>query len=162
MEGLMTRSLFDTGSALFEFDRKEVMERVSSFKERHGVETAADVKEFVFSQTEETTIIPPEMTNFRVIALELLGDGLGKVTCKACNRTYDAKELKRIKVGHGETPFSVPLERRGWIKRLFRRKMKLPGMLGGKGFTCPQNHEVISLIDLPPKNWSRFCDSFLG
>jgi hypothetical protein len=146
MEGLMPRILFDTGSALLDFGRKEVMKRVSSFKERYGVETAAHLRELDFSQADETTTIPPEMTNFRVLALELLGDGLGKATCKACNKTYDAKELKRIKVGHGESPFSVPLERREWIKRLFGRKTKLPGMLGGKGFACPQNHEVISLI----------------
>jgi hypothetical protein len=146
MEGFMARILFDTGNASLEFDRREVMERISSFTERHKIETAAYLKELVFSTAEETTIIPPEMTKFRVLALELLRDGLGKVTCRACGKSYDAKELKRIKVGHGETPFSVPLERRGWIKRLFRRKMRLPGMLGGKGFACPQNHEVISLI----------------
>jgi len=142
----MTRVLFDTGSALLDFDRKEVMERISLFTERHGVKTAAHLRELVFSPADESTVIPPGQSNFSVLALELLGDGVGKVTCKACNRTYDAKELTRIKVGHGETPFSVPLERRSWIKRLFRRKMKLPGMLGGKGFACPQNHEVISLI----------------
>jgi hypothetical protein len=146
MEGLMARVLYDTGIALLEFDREEVMERISSFKERHGVERPAHLRELVFFHTDEPTIIPPKMTNFRVLALELLADGIGKVTCKACNKIYDEKELKRIKVGHGESPFSVPLERRRWIKRLFRRKMKLPGMLGGKGFACPQNHELISLI----------------
>jgi hypothetical protein len=146
MEGFMTRVLFDTDSAVLDFDREEVMERLSSFTKRHGVETPAPLKGLVFSPAEETTIIPPEMTNFRVLALELVGDGIGRVTCKACNKTYDAKELTRIKVGHGETPFSVPLERRGWLRRLFRRKVKLPGMLGGKGFACPQNHELISLI----------------
>jgi hypothetical protein len=147
MEGLMARVLFDTGSALLDFDREEVMERISSFRERHGVERAAHLRELVVvSPADETAIITPEMTSFRVLALELLADGIGRVTCKACGKTYDAKELKRIKVGHGENPFSVGLERRGWIKRLFRRKMKLPGMLGGKGFACPQNHEVISLI----------------
>jgi hypothetical protein len=142
----MTRVLFDTGSALLDFDRKEVMKRLLSFTERPGVETAAHLRELVFSPADETTIIPPEMTNFRVLALELVGDGVGRVTCKACNKTYDAKELKRIKVGHGDGPFSVPLERRGWIKRLFKKRVKLPGMFGGRGFACPQNHEVISLI----------------
>jgi hypothetical protein len=146
MEGLMARVLFDTGSALLDFDREEVMERVSSFTESHRLETAAHLRELVFSPADETTIIHPDMTNFRVLALELLGDGIGKVTCKTCDKIYDAKELNRIKVGHGESPFSVPLERRGWLRRLFRRKVKLPGMLGGKGFACPQNHELISLI----------------
>jgi len=142
----MARILFDTGSVLLDFDEKEVMERISSFTERHGVEIPIHLKELVSSSSDEATIIPPEMTNLRVLALELLGDGVGKVTCKSCNKTYDAKELKRITAGHGESPFSVPLERRGWIKRLFRKRVRVPGMLGGKGFACPQNHEVISLI----------------
>lgn len=146
MEGLMARILFDTGNALLDFECEEVMERISAFKERHGVEASAYLRELAFSHADEPTIIGPEMTNFRVLAVDLLGDGIGKVTCKTCGKTYDAKELKRIKVGHGESPFSVPLERRGWIKRLLRRQAKLPGMLGGKGFACPQNHEVISLI----------------
>ena len=142
----MARVLFNTGSALLEFDREEVMEKISSFKERHRVATAAYLRELVSSTSEEPTIISPDMTNFRVLALELLGDGIGKVTCRACGKSYDARDLKRIKVGHGETPFSVGLERRGWIKRLFTKRLKLPGMLGGKGFACPQGHELISLI----------------
>jgi hypothetical protein len=34
--------------------------------------------------------------------------------------------------------FRVSKKKTGWIKRLFRRKVKLPGILGGKGFACPQ------------------------
>jgi hypothetical protein len=102
------------------------MERISLFRERYGVETAAHLRELVFSQTNETTIIPPEMTNFRVLALELLGDGLGKVACTTCGKTYDAKELKRIKVGHGGSPFSVDVKGRGWLRKLFGKKQRLP------------------------------------
>lgn len=42
--------------------------------------------------------------------------------------------------------FRVAKKKTGWIKRLGRRKVQLPGVLGGKEFTCPQNHEVISFI----------------
>ena len=34
--------------------------------------------------------------------------------------------------------FRVSQDKTGWIKRLFTRKVKLQGMLGGKGFACPQ------------------------
>jgi single-stranded DNA-binding protein len=34
--------------------------------------------------------------------------------------------------------FRVSRKKTGWIKRLFRRKVRLLGMLGGKGFACPQ------------------------
>jgi hypothetical protein len=92
MERLMARILFDTGSALLEFECKEVKERISSFKERHGVEAPAHFRELVVSSADQSISIPPEMVNFRVLAVELLGDGIGKATSKACNRTY-AKEL---------------------------------------------------------------------
>jgi hypothetical protein len=42
--------------------------------------------------------------------------------------------------------FRVSRKKTGWIKRLFRRKVRLLGMLGGNGFPLLRNHEVISLI----------------
>ena len=142
----MSRVLYDTGSALLDFDRKEVMERLSSYKERLGAEIGVELMDLLSWPAKEPLVIPAEITNVLALALDLLARGIGRVTCKSCDRTYQARELKRIKVGHGESPFSVTLERRGWIKRVFKRKEKLPGMLGGKGFACPQNHELISMI----------------
>jgi hypothetical protein len=42
--------------------------------------------------------------------------------------------------------FRVSKNKTRWIKRLFRRKVSLLGMLGGNGFPLLPNHEVISLI----------------
>jgi len=54
----MARVLYDTHSALLDFDRGEVMERVSSFTERHGVETAADLGVLVSSSSDDD--LPPK------------------------------------------------------------------------------------------------------
>jgi hypothetical protein len=87
MEDLMARVLYDTGSALLDFDRKEVMQRLASFTERHGVEIAANLSGLVFSPADESAVIPSEMTNFRVLALQLFTEGIGRATCKACAKT---------------------------------------------------------------------------
>jgi len=69
----------------------------------------------------------------------------GVVYCKACKRYYQAKELKRVVVGHGESPFSVDVRGRGWLRKLFGKKQRLP-LFGGRGYQCPEGHELIGLV----------------
>ena len=45
----MSRVLYGTGSALLDFDRKEVMERLSSLKGRHGADITAELLRFLSS-----------------------------------------------------------------------------------------------------------------
>ena len=100
------------------------------------------------------------------IALDLISDKKGAVTCKICNRTYQPEDLKSITVGHGKAPVNENLIReiqelkfrdvfrKKWIsaavnnlKSLLRKKQKIPGMFGGKGYECPgEGHELISII----------------
>lgn len=68
MEDLMSRVLYDTGSALLDFDRKEVMEKLSSFTERHGLETEIHLMGLLFSPSDESTVISSEMTSFLILA----------------------------------------------------------------------------------------------
>ncbi|MFC1816300.1 hypothetical protein ACFL0M_10245 [Thermodesulfobacteriota bacterium] len=53
--------------------------------------------------------------------------------------------MNPIILGPGENPFKVNLkhEKGGIIKRLFGNKQKLPGMFGGKGYECPNGHDLI-------------------
>ena len=80
------------------------------------------------------------------IALDLIAAGKGSVTCKICGKTYRADELESFTVGHGKSPFELNLKKKGGVKSLFKGKQKLPAMFGGKGYRCPENHELISLI----------------
>jgi hypothetical protein len=86
-----------------------------------------------------------EQYRFAYLALDLTVQGKGVVYCRACKRYYEAKDLKRVVVGHGENPFSVDVKRSGWLKRLFGKKRRLPAF-GGKGYRCPKGHEMIGLV----------------
>lgn len=82
------------------------------------------------------------------IVLILLGHGKGSVTCKTCNETYRADQLKLVTIGHGRTPFEVNNQRKGGIFRnLFKRnKIERMGKFGGGGYECPKRHELISVV----------------
>ena len=90
-------------------------------------------------------MMPMERYRFAYLKLDLILQGKGVVYCKTCGRYYEAKELKRVIVGHGESPFSVNVKGRGWLRRLFGKTQRLP-LFGGKAYQCPEGHEVIGLV----------------
>jgi hypothetical protein len=48
---------------------------------------------------------------------------------------------------YGESPFKINVkQKKRGIGRLFARKQKLPGMFGGKGYECPEGHELIAMV----------------
>jgi len=96
-------------------------------------------------------VIPEEPVYFDYIALNLIDTGIGSAFCKTCNKTYLARNLKPIKVGCGQSPFDIRREKKGVIKRLFTKKRKPPTMWGGKGYNCPEGHNLISVI-----TWKTF------
>lgn len=44
-------------------------------------------------------------------------------------------------VGHGENPFSVNVIGKGWLRRVFGKKERLP-LFGGRGYDCPKGDEL--------------------
>jgi len=46
----------------------------------------------------------------------------------------------------GKSPLSINSIEKGGIKKVFGKKQKLPGMLGGRGYECPKGHNLISMI----------------
>ena len=76
----------------------------------------------------ESIVIPEEPVYFDYIAVDLIGAGNGSALCKTCNKTYQAGQLKSIKVGCGGSPFDIKREKKGVIKRLFTKKRKPPTM----------------------------------
>ena len=109
--------------------------------------------------------VPEEYDYFTIIAMELIDKGKGSVRCKKCDETYSASKLKSIKVGFGRTPIDENERRdtdrlrlraifgKEWfrkaidnIKNPFRKRKSNPPMFGGKGYACPNDHELITLV----------------
>jgi hypothetical protein len=50
-----------------------------------------------------------------------------------------------MRVGHGETPFSPDVIGKGWLRKVFGKKERLP-LFGGRGYQCPEGDELIALV----------------
>ena len=101
----------------------------------------------ICTDSKESIEIPEEQELFGYVRLNLLGNEKGAGTCKACNRIYEANQLKSVVLGAGKNPFHVKTKPEQGIRNLFRRKKRRnPSMVGGHGFECPEGHSLISMI----------------
>ena len=139
----MSTVIFETDTAIFKFSLTDVQDRLRHYASKHNIDEAAQLLEFLSTQTETSISIPEDYQHIGYVAIDLTNSGKGIVTCKPCNTTYQPDQLKPVTVGHGDSPFSVNLKskKRGW----FKKKRNLP-LFGGKGFKCPVGHELISMI----------------
>jgi len=90
--------------------------------------------------------IPEEEDYFGYISLDLIREEKGSVKCKICNKAYQPHDLKPTILGHGESPFKINVEQKKGVKGIFRGKRRQRGMFGGKGYECPENHELIAMV----------------
>jgi hypothetical protein len=109
-----------------------------SFQEGHpcsvtGVPTDGD----------EIILNPDDHGYFGYVALDLISERIGKVTCQICGETYNAGQLKEFALGHGKSLFDINQKQKGGIRLLEKRKN--PSMFGGKGYKCPAGHVLISM-----------------
>ena len=136
---------FETDNAVFHFDLDDVTESLNGSKTK--TEEMNGLLDHLLSSSHELIKIPEKYGCFGYIALDLIRGGKGSVTCKICYKTYQPDQLESIAVGHGKSPFSVNLNTKGGIiKRLFGKRQRLPGMFGGRGYRCPEGHELIGMI----------------
>jgi hypothetical protein len=142
----MRTIVFKTENAVFEFSRKDVVEHLNLLATEHDGDEAVRLLKLISTASGLTILIPTEHDHFGYIALELIAAGYGAATCNPCCKTYTAIELKLIPVGHGKSPFDLNIKTRGGIKHLFKGKMKMPAMFGGKEYRCPEGHQLISMI----------------
>ena len=143
----MTTVIYETEKGIFEFDLTDTIECLNCYASEHEVNDAVDLLTYLTSSSNDLARIPEGRSEFFCyITLDLISQSKGSAYCKICQKTYQANQLQSITVGHGKTPFSVNLKKKGGIKKLFFKKQKLPGLYGGKGYACPEGHELISMI----------------
>ena len=139
----MREVYFETDNAILRFYYDDVVESLPYYESTLGTAEATTLRDLL-SHSDHSIRVPKEQRRFAYLALQFIEKGKGVVYCKACKRYYEAKELKRV-VGHGESPISVNVKGGGWLKKLFRKKQRLP-LFGGNGYQCPEGHEVISVV----------------
>jgi len=147
----MKTVIFNTVNAVIKFDQKKVQKFLICKGSKYDLDEVAKLSDLISGKSNETIVIPEEPVYFDHIALDLISAGNGSALCKICNKTYQAGQLKSIKVGFGGSPLDIQREKKGVIKRLFAKKRKPPTMYGGGGYTCPEGHNLISVI-----TWKTF------
>ncbi len=163
----MDKITYKTENGIFEFDRPDVLERLQNHKTKFNSLEADMIAKYLSCGGGgcHHNIVPEEYDYFTIIAVELIDKAKGSVICKKCDETFESRELKSIKVGHGRTPFDDDSHEKNDrlklraifgercfrvvidnIKNPFRKKNSNPPMFGGKGFACPNDHELITLV----------------
>jgi len=145
-ENLMSKLTYETDEAIFEFDLPSAIDKLEHYATEHSVDEARELVNFIAESSEKSITIPTDYDYFGYIALDLINRDQGSIKCKSCNITYQPDQLKPTVVGMGKSPLSINSIEKGGIKKVFGKKQKLPGMLGGRGYECPKGHNLISMI----------------
>ena len=139
----MNTVIFNTDNALFKFTQKEVKERLICKHSEYDPDEVSQLLKLISTSASETILNSNDHNYFGYVALDLISEGLGTVTCKICEKNYDAGQLKEFAVGQGKSPFSINQQQKGGFNLFGKRKM--PSLFGGKEFTCPEGHKLISM-----------------
>ena len=143
----MSTVIFETEKAAFKFDLHDVSASLQDDSSLRQNKDAVELAMFLEISEGEMITIPKDKQFFKYIALDLVGRRKGSVLCYECKESYPATDLQSHPVGAGKNPLRVKIRRKGGIlKRIFRRRIRWTGMMGGKGFSCPEAHELISII----------------
>jgi hypothetical protein len=140
----MREVYFETENAILRFYYDDVVERLPYYESTFGTAEAITLRDLL-SHSDQSIKVSREQYRFAYLALDLIERGKGVVYCKACRSYYEGKDLKRVVVGHGESPFSVEIKDRGWLRKFFGKKQRLP-LFGGRGYHCPKGHELIAMV----------------
>ena len=138
----MKTIILQTENAVFEFNRKAVLQHLTTLAANYHIDEAATILKSIKTSIDETILNQNSHSYFGYIAMDLIAAGKGSVTCKACGKTYKADQLNPITVGHGKSPFEIKIKKKGGIKRSRKRN---PSLFGGKGYKCPEGHTLISV-----------------
>jgi hypothetical protein len=133
----------ETADAVFQFTLEDVINLLKS----HDLgDEARELMDLLTLQTGIVLEIPQEKKSYQFAVLYLLASNKGSVFFKTCGREYHANELVSFPVGAGENPFKVKVgHRESLLKRILLQGKRMP-LFGGKGYQCPEGHELIGLV----------------
>jgi hypothetical protein len=143
----MAKIRYKTKGGIFEFDHEDVLEKLTHYAKEEHIEEAIELIDIISPPTNDKINIPEDFRFIVYVIFDLLMNEKGSVKCKLCDKTYIPHDLKSTSLGHGKSPFeiNIPLKEKEALN-VFHKDQKLPGMFGGKGYTCPDNHELITMI----------------
>jgi hypothetical protein len=131
----------------FQFQGSDVIEHLKDPLNDFDDEETAKLLKMICTDSEEPIKIPEEQELFGYVAVDLLERGKGAVTCRACNKAYDACQLKSVALGAGKSPFDVNLKPAPGLRNLSPHgKRRNPSMVGGQGYECPEGHRLIAIV----------------
>ena len=139
----MNTVIFYTENAVFKFSKKEVTEYLIALESEYDSDEVSQLLKLISIDSDETILNPDDHSYFGYVVLGIISEGMGSVSCKICQKTYEAGQLKEFAVGHGKSPLDINQKQKGGIRLLIKRKM--PSMFGGRGFACPEGHTLISM-----------------
>jgi hypothetical protein len=139
----MNTVIFHTENALFKFRKKEVRESLICKQSEYDPDEITQLLELFSTDASETLLNKDNHNYFGFVALELISSGHGNAICQICDKIYKTGQLKEFTVGHGKSPLDINQKQKGGI-RLFNKR-KMTSMFGGKGYRCPEGHNLISM-----------------
>jgi len=139
----MRTVIFYTENAVFKFEKKEVRDHLIGKKSEYDLDEVIQILELISTDGDRTIFSSDNHRYFGFVALDLIGFGIGTVTCQICGKSYGAGQLKEFAIGHGKSPLDINQQQKEGI-RLFEKR-KNPSLFGGKGYKCPDGHTLISM-----------------
>jgi hypothetical protein len=137
--------VYETDKAVFRFTVDDVMDHLNRNETEYDEKEVTTLKDLFSSATTDSITMPKDLRIFPHIAVDLIRDSRGTVYCRICGKTYESGQFKAVTVGHGETPLSVNFKGKGWRRKLFGKRERLP-LFGGRGYACPKGHGMIALV----------------
>ena len=139
----MNTVIFKTENTIFTFSKKEVKEHLIALESEYDSDEVTQLLKLISTDSDETILNTDDHNYFGYVVLELIGSRKGTATCNICGKIYDADRLKEFALGHGKSPFNINQEQKGGFN-LFE-KGNNPSRFGGRGLSCPKNHELIAM-----------------
>jgi hypothetical protein len=132
----MPMIIFETDKAEFRFEAQSVIKHLRLLRQNYNRPDLQRCIDEISTDKAPEIKVQSSPSWFFPMAIDLLQQGKGQVFCKPCGRAYEPGSLSLFSIGFGKSPFDVTgVPHVSFIKRLFHRRRRMPGMFGGKGFT---------------------------
>jgi len=141
----MPTIVYETETAAFRFPLDDTLLLLKFCVTQTRVKEARQILKAIKSQSSEEVTI--SSLYFRYVVMELLKKGKGEVFCRRCGQIYPTSQLRHFLIGFGPYPFQINFQPEGGrTGKRIKKKGRIPGLLGGQGFECPNGHDLISMI----------------